>query len=241
MRSIISVILFIVVFVTVGKSQIKITFPSSDSLTITADYYDNKSDMPYVLLFHQAGYSRGEYKEIAPKIARLGYNCLAVDLRSGNEANYVKNETAALAKSKGKSQEYIDAEKDILAAIDYAYNKSKKPVVIFGSSYSATLCLKIANKNEKVKAVIAYSPGDFLKPHFELRDAVKGLKKPVFIATSQREFPYIADLEKIISSETKVFFKPQNGQGEHGAKTLWSTCTQSKEYWLTMMLFFKKI
>ena len=48
----------------------KITFPSADGLVITADLYlqNRNKEVPFVVLFHQAGWSRGEYLEIAPKL-----------------------------------------------------------------------------------------------------------------------------------------------------------------------------
>ncbi len=231
-------ILFIA-FITIVKAQEKVTFMSSDSLTITASLYEENEDYSYVLLFHQAGYSRGEYKESAKKIVKIGFNCLAVDLRSGSEVNYIKNETAALAKKLGYPDSYLDAEKDILAAINYAYDRNQKEVLLFGSSYSASLCLKVAKDNPKVKAVIAFSPGEFLKP-LSVKDEISGLKKPVFIASSQREFHYIEELLINVSSSSKILFKPQNGQGKHGAKSLWDNCDTSKEYWLNLLLFLKR-
>ena len=81
-------------------AQQKISFPAKDGIEVTADLYFLASDKPYVILLHQARYSRGEYIEIAPKIVNLGYNCIAVDLRSGNEVNGVVNETAKRAKER---------------------------------------------------------------------------------------------------------------------------------------------
>ena len=49
------------------KSQEKITFLAEDGLLITADLYEINPKKPYILLFHQAGYSRGEYKETTQK------------------------------------------------------------------------------------------------------------------------------------------------------------------------------
>src|SRR5687768_9393059 len=80
-----------------------ITFPSKDGITITGDMYMINDTMPYMLLCHQAGYSRGEYKETAKRFNKLGFNCLAIDQRSGNEVNGVKNMTAEAAKKAGKS------------------------------------------------------------------------------------------------------------------------------------------
>ena len=77
-----------------ASAQEKVSFFSEDSLNITADLYLNDYLNPFILLFHQAESSRGEFKNIAPKLMKLGYNCLAVDLRSGEKSNYIKNETA---------------------------------------------------------------------------------------------------------------------------------------------------
>ena len=85
-----------------------ITFKSKDGVVITADLYmaHNKT-APFILLFHQAGWSRGEYLEIAPRLNEMGFNCMAVDLRSGNEINNVKNMTKVSAEKMQKGTSYI--------------------------------------------------------------------------------------------------------------------------------------
>lgn len=222
-------------------AQEKISFKSADNLDITADLYVSNDTNQYILFFHQANYSRGEYKDIAKKISKLGYNCLAVDLRSGYEANYITNETAKLAASKGLSQNYIDSKQDIESAIDYIVSKTNKQVILFGSSYSASLSLLIAKDNPKVKAVVGFSPGEFFQPSVDLKQALYGFNKPVFIASSQREYPYVYELDSSIISKRKTFFKPQNGPGEHGAKALWKTSDTNREYWLALMIFLQQI
>lgn len=68
-----------------------ITFPSKDGLTLTADLYImHDKSAPFIVLFHQARWSRGEYEEIAPRLNMMGFNCMAVDLRSGGQVNGVK-------------------------------------------------------------------------------------------------------------------------------------------------------
>src|SRR5438477_11180739 len=79
---------------TVLAGSLQITFPSADGLIITADSYLQNDTLPWILLCHQAGYSRGEYKETAVKFENFGYNCLAIDQRSGDSVNGIKNETA---------------------------------------------------------------------------------------------------------------------------------------------------
>lgn len=222
------------------NAQELIRFYASDSLPITAHLYENDPSMPYMVLFHQAGYSKGEYKETAPRLMNLGYNCLAVDLRSGDQVNFIQNETAKEAKKRNLSTGYLDARKDIEAAINYAYQKSKKPVVVVGSSYSASLALIAAKGNEKVKAVVAFSPGEYFGNELKVQPQLKNFDKPVLIACSQREYPYVVELSKYIPEQLKTIFKPQEGQGEHGSKALWSSSPSSKEYWLSILMFFNK-
>ncbi len=63
---------------------------------------------------------------------KFGYNCLAVDLRSGKEVNYIQNETAKRAREKNLSTEYLDAEKDMLASIDYVKQFTKNKIILCG-------------------------------------------------------------------------------------------------------------
>lgn len=233
--------LFFLLTTSLIWAQNGVTFTAKDGLTIYATNYVISKDNPYILLFHQAGYSKGEYKEIAPKLLKMGYNCLAVDLRSGGDVNFSPNETAAQARKLNLPSEFLDAKQDIVAAIDYAYTKSNQPVILFGSSYSASLVLIVGKTNDKVKAIIAFSPGEYLKPEVNMASAVSQIKKPILAACSQREYIYVDEMLKSISPTYKTIFKPQDNPGAHGAKSLWNNCKASKEYWLALYLFFKKL
>ena len=233
-------ILILFICFTLNAQEV-VNFFSKDSLLITANLYEENFNYPYIVLFHQARFSRGEYKEIAPKLTNLGYNCLAVDLRSGDYVNNVYNETAKRARDKNLSTSYLDALPDIEAAIEYAYNISKKPVVVFGSSYSASLALIVAKKNPLVKAVVVFSPGEYFGEKLNIQNSIIGFDKPVFIACSQREYPYVEQLALNIPADLKTIFYPKNHPGEHGAKALWSTNPSNKEYWLALLMFFNKL
>jgi len=222
-------------------SQEKIIITADDGLLITADLYEIDAKKPYILLFHQAGFSRGEYKETTQKIIKFGYNCLAVDLRSGGEVNYIQNNTALLAVQKGFPTDYLSSEKDILAAIRWAKERSKKPVILFGSSFSASLCLVIAKDNPDVKAVIAFSPGEFFTDQFFVKEKLVDFQKPIFIASSKRENPFIVDMLSLVHPSIKTIFVPEKGQGEHGSKSLWKSNPNNNEYWLALTMFFSKI
>ena len=232
-----SIALFVFALSFTAFGQRTITFPSEDGLNITADIYlSNDSTLPYILLCHQAGYSRGEYNETAKKFSRLGFNCMAIDLRSGGEVNGVQNMTFSEASKNKKGTEYLDAEQDIRAAIDFLFEKNKKKVVIVGSSYSASLVLKVAVDNEKVQSVIAFSPGEYFGKKLKLHEAIADLDKPVLVLSSAKERDDINKLMKDVKSKKKNIFSPATG-GEHGSKALWKVNANYHDYWISVMMF----
>ena len=231
---------FLLLLVFNSSAQLIIKFPSKDGIIITADLYFVNDTLPYMILCHQAGFSRGEYKETASKFTKFGYNCIAIDARSGGEVNGIKNETAAAATSAKKAVSYLDAEQDIIAAIDYIYAKSKKKVILVGSSYSASLVLKIATTNDKVKAVLAFSPGEYFGTKLNLKESIKNLNKPFFVTSSQTEAPALAKLIKDAVSARKQQFIP-SGKGDHGSKALWKSNPNYHEYWLALLMFMRDI
>lgn len=236
-------IIFIFSICFVGISQETIKYTSKDNLQITADIYksDSVSDT-FILLFHQAGSSRGEYKEIAPKLNTLGYNALAVDQRSGNASNGVKNETNALAKKEGKKTGFLDAYQDIEASIAYVKQTYKpKKIIIWGSSYSSSLVLKYAGENtDAVQAVLSFSPGEYFGSKNFIAQSAKNIKIPTFITSAKNEKKGWASIYGAISSKQKQEFIPK-GNGNHGSSTLWSSKKDHKEYWKAVEAFLKVI
>lgn len=214
-----------------------ITFPSEDGLEITADIYEVDKNAPVIILCHQASWSRGEYREIAPKLNKMGFTCIAIDQRSGNEVNGIKNETATRASEQKLGQAYTDAEQDIVAAVNYAHKKYSKKVILWGSSYSSSLVLKVAKENENVSKVISFSPGEYFRT-FSLKEKISGFDKPAFLTSSKNEATSVKVLYDVISSENKTQFIP-NGSGEHGSRALWESKKDHKEYWKAITEFLK--
>ena len=103
------------VFLSIAQSDTDfsgetITFKASDGINITADLFMvHEASAPFIILYHQAGYSRGEYLSIAPQLNALGFNCMAIDQRSGDSVNKVPNETHKEAVAMNKPTEYLDA------------------------------------------------------------------------------------------------------------------------------------
>lgn len=239
MKKTITVLLFVLT-IQYSSAQLKLTFPSKDGLTITADWYPVSSDYPVILLCHQNGYSRGEFSETALRLNKFGFNCLAVDQRVGDEVNGVKNETATAAKKKNLNPTFPDAEQDIIAALDYLHEKYKRPISILGSSYSASLALKIAADNPKVFAVILFSPGEYFDDKKFVSKNIQSLTKPVFVTSSLDEADTVTELLKDVNSRVKIQYVPAS-RGDHGSKVLWPESLYNQEYWIALMSFLNRL
>lgn len=222
------------------KSE-KVQFKSEDGVTVTADLYiTNSMSSPFILLCHQAGSSRGEYLEIAPKLTKLGFNCMAIDQRSGGSRAGVTNGTNADAKKLGVSYNYEDSIKDIEASIKYIKDELKVDnSIIWGSSYSASLAFIVANKNpDFIKGVIAFSPGEYFT--FEdkkIEDYAVNIYVPVFISSKKNEDVLWNSIYEKIPSEKKIGFLPEKALGSHGSAALYKTTTGNEEYWIAINKF----
>jgi dienelactone hydrolase len=235
--------LFVFLAISVATAQgikEKVTFKAEDGIEITADKYLANEEYPYILLFHQAASSRGEFNDIAERFLKLRYNCLAVDLRSGDNSNYVKNETALRAGGQHSSVSFLDAAMDIRAAVDYAWKLNTKEVILLGSSYSASLVMLEGEKNPYAKAVIAFSPGEYFGKDLRMEDVIDSISKPLFIAVTEREEPYVRQIMSHIPEEKYTLFRPEN-KGIHGARALWGDNPSKDEYWLALLLFINNL
>lgn len=209
-----------------------VTFPSLDGLLISANIYGVNPDAPVILLCHQARYNKFEYAGIAEKLNEKGFNCIAIDQRSGGPIANQVNETTLRALEAEKPIEFLDAEQDIIAAIRYAKSQYSGKLILWGSSYSSTLALYLGVDMSEVDAVISFSPGNYLADKKgSLIDHLKGFEKPVFVTSSK---PESADVKKLLAKlpmkENQIRFAP-NGRGHHGSRALWPHQSDSEEYW----------
>ncbi len=216
-----------------------ITFYAKDSVLITADTYFLKGISPTVLLCHQASFSRGEYIDTAKKLNNLGFSCMAIDQRSGKEVNGIINQTAIDANAKKMNIGYAGAKKDIDAAIDYLYAlNGNQPIILVGSSYSASLALWIGSENKKIKAVAAFSPGEYLKK-MNLAKAIKTLSVPTFVTSSKREIKPVEKLLRFVKPKYITHFKPEV-RGIHGSRAVWNSTEGYEAYWYAFKEFMLK-
>lgn len=219
----------------------KVTFQSVDGLEITADHYYSKKSNPYIILFHQEKSSRGEFKSIAERFIKMNYNCLAVDLRSGERYGFILNETASGAKEKSYSNTLIESLKDVKASIDYIKQISPHPLILLGSSFSASLSLIAAKDDEDIKSIIAFSPGEFFYPEIEMKNIIQEIDKPIFIGVSTDEADYIKNIFNKDDADNIVFFQPSDAPGKRSAEALLSSNPSNDQYWLALIIFMRSL
>lgn len=220
------------------NAQKSLSFKSADGLTVYAKLYEAADkNAKIMLLCHQARSSKSEYKETAAMFNKLGYTCLAIDQRSGDTTGV--NETVIEARKTGMPTSYLDAEADILAAIDFLHSTYKKKITIVGSSYSASMIIKIASDNsEKIEKLVAFSPGEYFEDKNYLQNALVNLNVPLFITGGEGEEKQIIQILSGVENKNIMFLKPVKG-GRHGAKTLSPGTRSSSVYWAELTKFLK--
>ena len=221
-----------------------VTFPTTDNLTVTADlYWTGDANAAFILLFHQADYSRGEYLEIAPKLNALGYNCLAIDQRSGGGVNDIINETYKAAKAAGLPTSYTDAYADLQSALSYVESTyAPRKLIVWGSSYSSSLALILASEHpNEIAAVLAFSPGEYFKlDGKKVADYAANITQPAFITSAKSEGKSWRGIADQIKSAGSVFFVPE-GNGRHGSSALFEKTANSAEYWTAVEQFLASL
>lgn len=135
----------------------EITTTASDGTIVYGEtYYDNlPTSAPVISMFHQArSNGRGEYAPLTGWLNGLGYRVIAWDQRSGGDLYGSENRTAAAS---DKGNKYCDAWPDVMAGVAYAKKVANgAPVVVWGSSYSASLVWRAAIEYD-VDALVAFS------------------------------------------------------------------------------------
>lgn len=220
-----------------------IQFNSGDGIRVTADLYMSESaDAPFIILFHQAAYSRGEYREIAPRLNALGYNCMAVDQRSGKEVAGIQNLTHKMAVENNLPTEYLDALTDIEAAYVYVKHGIKPgKLILWGSSYSAALMFYMGSEHHKnIAGILAFAPGEYFKINGkEIKTFASKVTAPVFVTSAKNEYPKWKSIYDAVQSE-KFSYLPEN-EGKHGSKALWKNNPGHEMYWDAVERFLAKI
>lgn len=199
-----------------AENAMSTRFKANDGVVVHGNFYRAAHPRALILLFHQAGSSKDEYATIAPRLVEAGYSALAIDQRSGGNL-FGLNETAA---GLGRKADYLEAKQDLEAALAWG-QKQKLPVMIWGSSYSSSLVFLVAAEHPDVKAVLAFSPGEYFDNKSLVRDAASHVTAPIYVtsADTDDEIEAARSILAASPSSLKQQYIPRTG-GVHGSSTL---------------------
>ena len=212
---------------------------AADRINVRGDLYAAENPKAIILLFHQADSSREEYATIGPRLAAAGYTAMAIDQRSGGTM-FGTNETMKNVKHKA---EMIDAESDLIGAVNWA-KPFGKPIILWGSSYSASLVFDVANLyTGQVKAVMAFSPGEYFSDPHMVGRAASTLAVPAYL-TSSSDPAEIAKAKAIaarVPGGRAEQYVP--AMGVHGSSTLIAAKNPkgAEANWASALAFLKKV
>lgn len=141
-------------------AQDDLEFQAADGVSVYGTWYRSSADtrLGVIIAFHQAGGSGvGEYGPIVPRLNEAGFDVLAVDQRSGGDRFGVENRTVS---ARGEETGYCAVEPDLVGALGFVRSLAPDDrLIIWGSSYSAALVLRLAASNpEGVVGALAFSP-----------------------------------------------------------------------------------
>lgn len=231
---------------TIEAQPHKVTLKAADGVTVHGRYYEADSPKALILLFHQAGSSKDEYATIAPRLVEAGYSALAIDQRSGGGL-YGPNETVAgdgAAMEMPEGESYLAAEKDLEAALAWAEQR-KLPIVLWGSSYSSSLIFRVAAARPgTVKALLAFSPGEYFDDKTLIRKAAAKVTVPVFVTST-------ADKDEVENGDLVFNALPKNDTSErivprrsvHGSSMLVESKNPdgAADIWQAVLAFLGKV
>jgi hypothetical protein len=207
------------------KGQEVVYFYSADSSKIRGDLYLRDYNLPFMILCHDETADRDEFSGIAPRLLNLNYNCLAIYLGNGGSHNFSPE----------------GAREGLRAAIAYVGRFNRLPVILFGSSRSASLCLLESAGNPLIRAIVAFSPGEYFQPRIAMSDVMVKIRQPVFISGTRSEFRYLQKMVEKRPEDEVTLFQPEKGNGVHGAAALSGNDITRDEYWFALLMFFRKL
>lgn len=222
-----------------------VTLTAADGVKVAGVHTSVEKPKALILLFHQAESGKDEYATIAPRLATWGYASLRIDQRAGGEL-FGGNATAKGIGVKpghvASPAEYLAARPDLEAALAWAEAK-KLPVILWGSSYSASLAFLLAAAHPEVRAVMAFSPGEYFDDKALVRTAAAKVRAPVFV-TSAKDGHEIDAARDILAAVpgAKEQFVPKLG-GVHGSSTLLRAKNPegSEPVWSAVIAFLQKV
>ena len=201
----------------------QLTLLAADSVSVFATLHEPAAagQHPLIMLFHQGGGSgEAEYAPIWPRLVEDGYAVIISDQRRGGDRFGEPNRTVnALGHN---DTPYCDVYPDLEAVLKWAVGTGRyDQIVAWGSSYSATLVLRLAAEHpEAIDGVLSFSPASGGPMTCSPVDYAAEVPVPVAVFRPEREAAIesvAADLESFRAQGHTVFVSVP---GSHGSSML---------------------
>ena len=135
----------------------QIKLKTSDGVEIAGDYYGiGDAAAPAVVLTHMMPSNRESWRDFAFALNRVGFQCLAIDLRGHGES-----EGGPDGYREFGDEGHMAGIKDVESAADFFVSNGVLPekISLAGASIGANLSLQFQSEHPETKASVLLSPG----------------------------------------------------------------------------------
>lgn len=205
-----------------GLTAEEVTLSTADGVTLKGTYDASRAPKaPSVILVHDLGRDRGDWKDLEKKLPEKGYAVLAIDLRGHGESTQQGQGTLSF-KSMSEA-DFANAWQDLQAAYQYLNGREdldKDRLAVVGAGLGANLALKFAVREHRLKTLVLLSPSLAIKGLLALEDMDRYGERPAFLAASLKDKPAadaVRQLEKAARGRRMVEVYEEAG---HGAEML---------------------
>lgn len=141
-----------------AEDPVPFELETADGVTVYGSLHgDPGAARALLLLFHQGGANAdAEYGPLVPRLLAEGYAAITIDQRAGGAFLGGENRTA---KDRSATPHYCEAYPDLEAALEFGRRRAQgRDIIVWGSSYSGALALRLAADHPDLAGVLAFSP-----------------------------------------------------------------------------------
>lgn len=139
----------------------KVSFQTTDGVTIVGDYYANTLASRTVLLLHMRPETRISWQPFAEELVKNGFAALAIDLRGHGDSTKTVDSRMLDYKTMSESEE-ANSIQDVKAAAEWlkwTHGVTEDKLDIVGASIGANLALQYQAEFGTVRSTVLLSPG----------------------------------------------------------------------------------
>lgn len=206
----------------------KVSFQTSDGVTIFANYLESDSGKA-VILAHQFANSKESFSILADLLNESGFSTLAIDLRGHGES---LGKGSLSSSERLTPNDFQNMNLDLESAIVYLKKKNHAEFYLVGASIGANLAIIFPCEHNGFNAAVALSPGIDYKSLQPLLFAKKTTVPTLLVASSDDTYSFESaqKLDSVFNAPHE-FYRLQNvGHGTY-MLNLWPALNQKITDW----------